>query len=304
MQLPNDCLLDSKINEISSVVSNLARYNQPSEQPEKIQIADIEALIASSSFSIASNSNKNEVQEASTVEAPTANSSIETITHQDNVKKADTKNVPISVEVVDVVQATKEGNKFPAFFYGEKEIENMVDNLTEDEQDSLIEEISVLVDDWTNSTDLQLKRDLETEYKKSKNRDCDNWYENWLWDKAQVEVYRKYVIEFIEGQGYIYKAEADLLENQETPKVEVKVNEVNFVVESQVENTENANNFTNKIETTNINISTPKNNNFELLGNIANKCFPFSTIRNTDQNVANSIEDVTDKNVAELVTQL
>jgi hypothetical protein len=91
-------------------------------------------------------------------------------------------------------------------FYNEQDIEDMIYGLTEDEEDSLVDEIAQLADKWESTSDVELQKALKLEYQKSKS----NHYGDWLWEKAQREVYRSYVINLLEGQGYIYKNQGSL----------------------------------------------------------------------------------------------
>ena len=76
--------------------------------------------------------------------------------------------------------------------YQDWEIDEVIENLSEDEQDLLIEKISSLVQEWELTLDAKLELSLQTKYKDSK---TSLNYTDWLYDLAQEQIYQAYAIE-------------------------------------------------------------------------------------------------------------
>jgi len=81
--------------------------------------------------------------------------------------------------------------------YQDWEIDEVIENLSEDEQELLIERISVLAETWELTLDAELELSLQTKYKESKTTFA---YTDWLYDVAQEEIYQAYAIEKLNEQ--------------------------------------------------------------------------------------------------------
>lgn len=81
--------------------------------------------------------------------------------------------------------------------YQDWEIDEVIENLSEDEQDLLIEKISTLAQEWELTLDAKLELSLQTKYKDSK---TSLNYTDWLYDLAQEQIYQAYAIEQLDKQ--------------------------------------------------------------------------------------------------------
>ncbi|MFY9226529.1 MAG: hypothetical protein WAQ98_27895 [Blastocatellia bacterium] len=81
--------------------------------------------------------------------------------------------------------------------YQDWEIEEIIENLSETEQDALIEKISDQVQEWELTLDANLELWLQTKHKESKSNIS---YIDFLYDLAQEQVYRAYAIEKLNEQ--------------------------------------------------------------------------------------------------------
>lgn len=95
--------------------------------------------------------------------------------------------------------------------YQDWEIDEVIEKLSEDEQDLLIEKISVLAQSWELTLDSELKAFLQIKYKESKTTFA---YTDWLYDLAQEEVYCTYAIEKLNEQKK--KANLSLISNKKS----------------------------------------------------------------------------------------
>ena len=84
-----------------------------------------------------------------------------------------------------------------SLLYQDWEIDEVIEKLSEDEQDLLIERISVLAQSWELTLDSELEAFLQTKYKESKTTFA---YTDWLYDLAQEEIYQAYAIEQLDKQ--------------------------------------------------------------------------------------------------------
>jgi len=88
-------------------------------------------------------------------------------------------------------------NVIPSLPYKDWEIEEIIENLSENEQDALIEKISDQVQEWELTLDANLELWLQTKHKESKSNIS---YIDFLYDLAQEQVYRAYAIEKLNEQ--------------------------------------------------------------------------------------------------------
>ena len=77
----------------------------------------------------------------------------------------------------------------------EEQINQIIDGLSEAEQDLLIEKTVLLFDQWVSTTDVGLELALKREHQKSQ---PNIPYQDFLYELAQSQVYREYAIEQIE----------------------------------------------------------------------------------------------------------
>jgi len=77
----------------------------------------------------------------------------------------------------------------------EQQINQIIENLSEDEQDVLMEKTVFLFDQWVSTTDAGLELALKREHQKSQ---PNIPYQDFLYELAQSQVYREYAIEQIE----------------------------------------------------------------------------------------------------------
>lgn len=212
MQLPKDCLLEHLGTDLQK--STLMSLVTPDTRDiNKINIANTsESLASSSAFSIAGNIKKLQAEASSDIK--TTESSRQDIT-------STTENLSVVPEPTNITVTNS-----PCLLYSEQEVEDRIEGLTEDEQDYLSDEIAELADKWETTKDSELVNHLKTEFKKSK---C-NHYGNWLWEKAQREVSRAYVISLLEQQGYVYR-------NESNPQPEVQSSNSTIVTATTPTNT-------------------------------------------------------------------
>ena len=93
------------------------------------------------------------------------------------------------------VLANQPANNLNCLLDEEQQINQIIDGLSEDEQDALIEKISILVDGWESTTDEGLKLALKTQHQKHQ---PNIPYQDFLYELAQSQVYREYAIEQLE----------------------------------------------------------------------------------------------------------
>ena len=100
--------------------------------------------------------------------------------------------LPNNIKLIDDTE-----NVTTSLPYKDWEIDEIIENLSEDEQDLLIEKISVLVESWELTLDAELEALLQRRYKESK---TNLNYVDWLYDLAQEQIYRTYAIEQLDKQ--------------------------------------------------------------------------------------------------------
>ena len=100
--------------------------------------------------------------------------------------------LPNNIKLIDETE-----NVITSLPYLDWEIDEIIENFSEDEQDLLIEKISVLVESWELTLDAELEALLQRRYKESK---TNLNYVDWLYDLAQEKVYRAYAIEQLDKQ--------------------------------------------------------------------------------------------------------
>ncbi|MBL8195988.1 MAG: hypothetical protein JNM06_19510 [Blastocatellia bacterium] len=98
---------------------------------------------------------------------------------------------------LDSLNLTQTNKVNASLLYENWEIDEVIENLSEDEQELLIERISVLAETWELTLDAELELSLQTKYKESKTTFA---YTDWLYDVAQEEIYQAYAIEKLNEQ--------------------------------------------------------------------------------------------------------
>ena len=118
---------------------------------------------------------------------------------------------------LDSLNLTQTNKVNASLLYENWEIDEIIDNLSEDEEEVLIERISALAETWELTLDAELELSLQTKYKESK---TNLSYTDWLYDLAQEKVYCTYAIEKLSEQKK--KANLSLTSNKEAGLDDIK----------------------------------------------------------------------------------